>query len=300
MFENSEGGVRSGWIILLAIAAMVFVQSICSIPGYILAFIMEAPNNLDVQNTADIMALLDVHPWLSLIAQGGGAAGSIIITFILWRFVNKKKIKELGFNRWNKDLGAGLLLGMASIIIIFVVLLVTNNIKLIHSITKPAFTSYTVSFLLVFILVGFFEEIFFRGYVMSTMENRGNPKWLIYVVSAILFSVMHVTNPNVGIFGLINIMLVGFLFAYMYDATKSLWLSIGYHITWNYFQGNVFGFPVSGTTPHGIYEVDVTEGSDFLTGGTFGLEGGFLATLLIFVGFMVIKLYTKKRDTMRA
>ena len=90
---------------------------------------------------------------------------------------------------------------------------------------------------------------------MSTMESRGNPKWLIYVISAVVFSLAHGMNPNVGIFGLVNIALVGILFAYMFDATKSLWLPIGYHITWNYFQGNVFGFAVSGTTAHGMYAI---------------------------------------------
>ena len=57
---------------------------------------------------------------------------------------------------------------------------------------------------------------------MSTMESRGNPKWLIYVVSAVVFSLAHGTNPNVSVFGLVNIALVGILFAYMFDATKSL------------------------------------------------------------------------------
>ena len=96
---------------------------------------------------------------------------------------------------------------------------------------------------------------------------------------------MHGMNPNVSILGL-NIALVGILFAYMFVATNSLWLPIGYHITWNYFQGNVFGFPVSGTTPNGIYGVEVVAGRDWLTGGAFGLEGGLMATLLILVGFV--------------
>jgi len=79
----------------------------------------------------------------------------------------------------------------------------------------------------------------------------------------------------------------------MFDATKSLWLPIGYHITWNYFQGNVFGFAVSGTTPNGIYGVEVAEGRNWLTGGAFGLEGGILATVLILAGFIATRLYVK-------
>ena len=140
-----------------------------------------------------------------------------------------------------------------------------------------------------FILVGVSEEMFFRGYVMSTMASRGNKKWVIYVASAVIFSIAHGLNPNVSILGLTNIALVGILFAYMFFATNSLWLPIGYHITWNYFQGNVFGFPVSGTTPHGIYGVDVAAGRDWLTGGAFGLEGGLMATGAYFGGVCCYK-----------
>ena len=130
---------------------------------------------------------------------------------------------------------------------------------------------------------------------MSTMESRGNPKWLIYVVSAIVFSLAHGMNPNVSVLGLVNIALVGILFAYMFDATKGLWLPIGYHITWNYFQGNVFGFAVSGTTPHGIYNVSIEDGNAWLTGGAFGLEGGILASLLIILGFIATRVYVKMK-----
>ena len=118
-----------------------------------------------------------------------------------------------------------------------------------ESIVKSQFSVFTISFLLLFILVGFSEEMFFRGYVMSTMASRGNKKWVIYVASALIFSIAHGLNPNVSILGLVNIALVGILFAYMFYATNSLWLPIGYHITWNFFQGNVFGFAVSGMTP---------------------------------------------------
>ena len=113
------------------------------------------------------------------------------------------------------------------------------------------------------------------------------------MASALIFSIAHGLNPNVSILGLVNIALVGILFAYMFDVTKSLWLPIGYHITWNYFQGNVFGFAVSGTSPNGIYVVEIAEGRDWLTGGAFGLEGGLAATLLILLGFIATRLYAK-------
>ena len=294
MLKNNDGQVRAGWLIAIALVAMFIGQTIFALPGTILLGIMDAMNNPDTLSL-DIMVLSDEYPWVFLLMQGGGTVGGLIVTLILWRYMNKKSMGELGFRGSLTDLVYGLLLGAGSIAVIFILLLVSGNVEVVNAFSEPMFSTYTITFLIIFILVGFFEEIFFRGYVMTTMANRGNKKWLIYLVSAIIFSLVHGANPNVSIPGLINILLVGLLFAYMFDATKSLWMPIGYHITWNYFQGNVFGFAVSGTTPHGIYQVDISKGNDLLTGGTFGLEGGILATLMILVGFVLTNVYAKRK-----
>lgn len=296
MFKNKSGQVRAGWLILLTFAAMLIVQQLFSLPGIFLLIFTETPFSGE-SGYLDILTALDSHPWIYLLVQGGGTAGGILITFLLWRYINKGSMKELGFRGSMKDLWFGLILGALSITVIFIVLMATANVTLINSLANPHFSLFTITFLLLFILVGIFEEMFFRGYVMSTMANRGNKKWVIYVASALIFSIAHGANPNVSLLGLVNIALVGILFAYMFDATKSLWLPIGYHITWNYFQGSVFGFAVSGTAPNGIYRVEIAEGHDWLTGGAFGLEGGILATMLILSGFIATKLYSKSKNT---
>src|SRR5699024_3355598 len=200
--------------------------------------------------------------------------GGLIATLLVWRFINREKFSRIGLNWYGKDLIFGLFLGAISITVIFFALYMTGNLTLLNPLTKPSFSIFKLLFLLMFILVGLLEEIFFRGYIISTMASRHNKKWVIYLVSAIIFSIVYGTNPNVTIFGLLNIALVGLLFAYMFDVTKSLWLPIGYHITWNFFQGNVFGFAVSGIAPNGIYKIELRTEQDWLTGGAFGLEGG--------------------------
>lgn len=294
MFKNSSGQVRSGWLILVAFIVMLFAQSIFMIPGMLIFDLIKDASELN-SSDLDIMLAFDQYPWIVLLVQGGGTIGAICVTLLLWRYLNKGTIKELGFRGSLKDLGFGLFLGAMSITIITFILMISRNVTLMNSFSEPEFTVYALTFLILFILVGIFEEMFFRGYVMATIASRGNQKWLIYVVSALFFSFVHGTNPNVSVLGLINIALVGILFAYMFDVTNSLWLPIGYHITWNYFQGNVFGFAVSGTTPYGIYNVDVTIGNELLTGGSFGLEGGLLATLLIIFGFLATRYYAERK-----
>ncbi|MGM8212376.1 CPBP family intramembrane glutamic endopeptidase [Virgibacillus sp. W0430] len=295
MLKNKNGQFRSGWIILVAFIIMFLVQGVFTIPGSLfLSFIELSEESGSI--AIDMGEAFSNYPWLLLIAQGGGTVGGIIATVLIWRLINKQQPSTLGLSGSVKDFVYGLLLGAISITIIFIVLYVTGNIQLLTAFSNPQISSFTFSFLILFILVGFFEEMFFRGYVMNTMILRGNKKWIIYVASALFFSIVHGANPNVSLFGLVNLVLVGLLFAYMYDATKSLLLPIGYHITWNYFQGNIFGFAVSGTTPHGLYEIDISQGNALLTGGSFGLEGGVLATALILLGFAATKLYVHKRN----
>ncbi|WOV87774.1 CPBP family intramembrane metalloprotease [Sporosarcina oncorhynchi] len=294
MFKNERNQVRAGWLILITFVTMFIAQQVFALPGVFALMVVDF-SSLSTGSEAEVLNAFDRHPWVFLLSQGGGTIGGMLITVLLWKFMNKRTLKELGFRGPLKDLGFGLLLGALSIFIIFVLLYVTGNIELLNTFSTPEFSIYTITFLILFILVGFFEEMFFRGYVMSTMANRGNSRWLMYVVSAIIFSLAHGMNPNVSILGLVNIALVGVLFAYMFIATNSLWLPIGYHITWNYFQGNVFGFAVSGLSPHGIYNVSVEGGNDLLTGGAFGLEGGLLATLLIVLGYFATRFYAKNR-----
>src|SRR5690625_3212677 len=271
---------------------MYVEQTIFMLPGMTLVSIIQISSD---SITVEIDPMNLDNPWLILLTIGAGHLGGIAATLVAWRAINKQNPLEIGLRGSGKDFLFGLFLGAASITVIFLLLLGTRNVEMINSFSTPEFSMFTLVFLIIFIFVGFFEEMFFRGYIMRTMESRGNQKWLIYVVSALVFSLVHGTNPNVSILGLINIMFVGLLFAYMFDKTNSLWLPIGYHITWNFFQGNVFGFPVSGITPHGIYIIDVSGGSPVLTGGAFGPEGGLMATIVILFGFVATHLYVRKK-----
>src|SRR6185437_1527158 len=115
MFKNQSGQVRAGWLILLAFVAMLVVQQLFSLPGVFLLIFTEEPFSGELGHL-DILTALDSHPWIFLLMQGGGTAGGILITYLLWRFVNKGSMKQLGFRGSLKDLSFGLFLGAISII----------------------------------------------------------------------------------------------------------------------------------------------------------------------------------------
>lgn len=116
--------------------------------------------------------------------------------------------------------------------------------------------------------------------------GRYNRRYIVYLVPAIIFGALHLLNPSVDPIGLLNIILVGILFTYMTLKSGNILMAIGFHITWNFFQGGFFGFYVSGMQTEAIYPVEVM-GNKLITGGSFGLEGGLIATAVILL-LMVI------------
>ncbi|MEW6522933.1 MAG: CPBP family intramembrane glutamic endopeptidase [Bacillota bacterium] len=145
----------------------------------------------------------------------------------------------------------------------FVILIVTRGVVLVTPWHRPVFTPYSLLALAQFALVGWAEELFFRGYCVTALNSgRGT---LAAALSALAFVLSHGLNTNISSLALANIFVAGLLFAYMFLGTGSIWMPVGYHITWNYFQGPVFGLPVSGgPVVPGVYEAALKD--NLLTG----------------------------------
>lgn len=282
MFMNKNNQIRSGWLILITLVIWYVSQYIFSYPVVTLFDIMEASGDYIIPQV-----------WDEYFIILGSLIGGTAAIFVSWRVFNKKYPLDIGLRGSWKDLVFGLIFGAGLIILGLIVLLLTKDVTIANPITKPNIHLVPIAYILVFTLVGFEEELLTRGYFMKTMAERGNKKWLIYVVSAGIFALLHMLNPNLTVLSALNILLAGFLLAYMFDRTGNLWMPIGFHITWNYFQGSVFSFPVSGFKRHAFYDVELLSERDWLTGGSFGLEGGIVTTLLLLLAFYLTHVYAK-------
>lgn len=138
-----------------------------------------------------------------------------------------------------------------------------------------------------------FEEIIFRGELFQNLIDRWNPAVITILVSSI-FSISHYGNPNFSIHTFFSIFLAGIAFSVLFIQTRSLWICISFHISWNIFSAYLMGSNVSGINM-GIkqFELDKTNLSDLgfaILGGDFGVEEGYLSLLvLIFVILYSIK-----------
>jgi hypothetical protein len=139
------------------------------------------------------------------------------------------------------------------------------------------------------------EEVMFRGVPLVILARMvGRPAALI--VLSVLFSLAHFDNPDVSVRAIGNIALAGILLSLAFYTPGGMWTAFGAHLGWNATLA-ALGAPVSGL-PLDIPYIDYTMGGPpWLTGGSFGPEGGLLGTVAITAAIVVAARWTRKEET---
>ena len=149
--------------------------------------------------------------------------------------------------------------------------------------------------LILYIAVAWQEELLTRGYHLQNLIE-GSTVLVGVLTSSFLFSALHILNPHASWKSLIGITIAGIFLCYSYLVTHQLWLPIGLHLGWNFFQGPIFGFPVSGTESFILIDQKPI-GPEIITGGYFGPEAGLVLIPALLLGILLIQLYSKHRKT---
>jgi membrane protease YdiL (CAAX protease family) len=219
--------------------------------------------------------------------------GALFAIFIFRKFVDRQSFVSLGFTLTNHkaDLMKGLVWGAALISVGFFALYIFDFL----SIVETDFGAIQwLSYLAFFAIVAFNEEILVRGYILTNLMASMNKYWAL-IVSALLFSVMHLTNDNTSLISTINLFLAGIMLGIYTIHKRNLWFPIAMHFTWNFFQGPLLGFEVSGTKMDSVISQQVS-GNSLITGGAFGFEGSLLLTVMMIASTAYIH-FTYKNTT---
>jgi len=212
---------------------------------------------------------------------------SIVLTVIFRRYIDRKPVKSLGFvwQPFLADAFTGFCLGIALLGIGTLFLFARNNLDWtdVHFKTSDFFMA-----LVLMVLVAFAEEMVFRGYILNNLMESMN-KWLALGISAALFAIAHISNPGISPVAIVNILLAGLLLGMNFIYTRNIWFAICFHFSWNFLQGPVFGYDVSGLPLQSVLEPSL-QGPQWVTGGTFGMEGSFITTGL-FTGSLLLLYY---------
>lgn len=214
------------------------------------------------------------------------------VTWAVCAFLEKRPLRSVGFGLHERtliELGQGIGLGTIMMAAIFGVNIAFGfasfSLKTLTFNEVAAMTSYSVA---EFTIVAIGEELLFRGYLFQTLVE-GTSKLIAVLLFAVFFAFVHIGNPNSTVFSFINIAIAGVWLSAAYFKTRGLWLPIGLHFSWNFFQNHVFSFPVSGLNMSDkTLGVLYDNGPAWLTGGKFGPEGGALATVALILGTLLI------------
>ena len=218
------------------------------------------------------------------------------LCFLFWKCLMRKRIRDMGYKgsliQSLKEMGAGFLIGGGMLLLSAALILLTGSASIRPS-GQENLALWLPAYLFLFILVGFGEETAFRGYAMGTMEQTQNPA-LICGFTGLIFGMAHSANNNFSMVGFVNITLVGVFLAMLVLKTGRLWTSIGVHIMWNFMQGCLAGFPVSGMETRSLFVIE-SSGNPLLTGGSFGAEGSILTTVVVVLGISVLWRYSARQ-----
>jgi membrane protease YdiL (CAAX protease family) len=284
-----QGRLRPTWRAVFYTLAMILGSFALQIP---LVFVLIALVLLGIIDQASLMDLAASQPLLVL----GTLINLLLIlplTYLFRRFLDGDTVLSLGLARaagWLRDMVAGLLLGTVLIGAIFAVewamgWLTVEGFR--WQVQSPLLVVVNLLiYLLLMVAVAFYEELAYRGYILQNL----NADWAVFVAvvaSSLVFGLFHGLNPNVTWLALLNIFLAGVVLAACYLVTRSLWLPMAFHFSWNVVQGAIFSYPVSGLPAEGLL-LTSTVGNPLLTGGAFGPEGGLLSTVALCLALLLL------------
>jgi uncharacterized protein len=285
IFINAAGRLRSGWRLLIfafiyisllfllsSVARVVYAITLLIVPGRSLGNYFE--------NIVFRLILL---------------VAALLAGYLCTRWLEGLPWRALGLwlhARWLRDFLIGSVIGVGSLALATAIAAAGGGLRFTVSDRNTLFqVGQTLLFsALLFILAALAEEALFRGYPLQTL-TRANLAWLAVFLTSVPFAAVHLRNPNVVAgFTFINTALAGVWLAVAYLRTRSLWFPLGIHWAWNWALGSLFGLPVSGITD--IAPNPLLHGTDlgpaWLTGGSYGIEGGLACTITLIVSTIFI------------
>ncbi len=260
---DSTRRLRSGWRILLFLIAIFVLY-------YLLAVLAELTRVVPPQSLFFLFYIV-----------------ILLVTFMMLRFVDKRRFASVGFpyhGKIFKEILLGFVIGTVMIGLVGWAELVVGAIKLNP---RPDVSPLMLirNFGLSLIFFAYFamgEELLFRGYpYQALIEGTGVTGATILM--SVVFGAMHLMNPQANLFSTVNTMLAGVWLSIAYLKTRSLYFPFGMHFSWNIVQSFFLSLPVSGLLTNRTLFIPTDYGPEWLTGGRYGPEAGAGTTAIMVI-----------------
>ena len=275
---NESGRPRSGWRLVLYvfsfIAASLLLTWAVRIAFAVLVGIISLPH-------AKFFEDLSYRFSIVVAALGAGYVCARLLEGLPWQ--------SLGLTMhqgWLRDLVIGSAIGFAALALAVGIATVPGGLRFSFGGTQVLFAAgkSMLSSGVLLLVAALAEEAAFRGYPLQTLTRA---KLVLFgvLITSVPFGLVHLANPNVvPVVTVSNTVLAGIWMAVGFLRTRSLWCPLGLHFGWNWALGWFFGLPVSGAS---LVSTPLFQGEDlgpkWLTGGTYGIEGGVACTIALVV-----------------
>jgi membrane protease YdiL (CAAX protease family) len=282
---NSKPVISQGWLRVLLFCVGYFVISILigiSIGLLILILVDDPKANIAALTSGDYL-------WVSILLT---ALVLFILVVIFRKFIDRQTVASLGFglDGFFADAASGFFLAPVILGIGTIILYFSGHLFWLD--VNADFNKLFIAFGMV-VIIAFSEEFVFRGYILNNLMQSFN-RWIALFISAILFALAHSLNPGVNLLSVGGLFLGGILLGINYIYTKNLWFAILFHLSWNFFQGPILGYKMSGVNFPVLLEQEI-KGDAAITGGDFGFEASMINILLLLIAVSVLYfIYEKK------
>ncbi|WP_299216663.1 type II CAAX endopeptidase family protein [uncultured Aquimarina sp.] len=206
----------------------------------------------------------------------------IVIYYVFYKLLEKRKIHELSLNKIEKDLSIGISTGFGLISLCIGILYLLGYFEVYN------FNEFSGILLPLTLLLSaaLFEEVIFRGIIYRILEERFGTN--IALSQAFFFGVLHYGNANATITSVWFVIMLGIVLSLLYTYTQRLWLPFFFHFSWNFAQ-IVYGTPLSGNTNFDALLSSKFNGPSLFIGSEFGIEDSFFS--ILFMTLLAFYLY---------
>ena len=282
MMETKSPLIKSGWLrSLLFFLSFFIIIALFDIIGIAIVSVFSEYGFEEFISDPELI-MQNKMMLLMMICQ---LMGTLFTVWIFQKFISKERFISIGldFINYKNDFYQGLAVGTGLISIGFFTLIILD----LTSIDLTYFSIYDqIFYFFLFIVVSLNEEIAIRGYILHNLSQSFN-KYIALIISSFVFMGMHLGNPNIGVLPLTNLFLAGIFLGVYRIHKNNLWFPIGAHLMWNYLQGPIYGFEVSGNKINSLFEQKL-QGHEVLTGGNFGYEGSIILTVFLIISIFLM------------
>jgi membrane protease YdiL (CAAX protease family) len=220
-----------------------------------------------------------------------GVISVLVAAYVAQVRMRHRPIRELGwrpYRGWGWDCAMGTFLGFIGFALLFVLAMLTGKVTLGTEGTLPGniLPSFLLN-LLILIMIAFSEELLIRGFILQVLEVGWGTAAAV-VLSSLLWGIAHLFNPSASGAAALNIVAAGMIYGFGFVITRSLWLPFFLHLSWNLFQGPIFGFTVSGLSFPSIF-TSTLPGTEYVTGGSFGPEAGLVLIPILVLQMIILR-----------